>query len=147
MALVTIVVQGKADMSDRTIHGDDLRVQEDSRQDVVVLPEVLELREVQDRALVDAGAEERRSRTALWLLISVCVLNSIDALMTQAVISYGVAVEGNPVIRSIGLVPKVILVPLAAEAIYLLKPRALWVPFVALAAVVAYTTISFAIAM
>jgi hypothetical protein len=44
----------------------------------------------------------------------------------------GLATEWNPVVTSIGLVPKLILVPLAAEALYLLGPKALWIPAVAL---------------
>jgi hypothetical protein len=129
-------------MTKRTIARDDLQVQDSPETRVIVLPDVLELREAEARALDDSENEQRRSRTALWLLIAVCVLNSIDALMTQTVLSHGLAVEGNPIIRSIGLFPKLILVPLAAEAVYLLKPKALWIPFVALTGVVAYTTIS-----
>jgi hypothetical protein len=107
---------------------------------VIVLPDVIELREQEAQARRRAFDA---SKVGLYLLLGVCLLNSIDALLTKLLISNGIAMEGNPVVASIGLMPKVILVPLAAEVIYLLKPRALWVPFLALLAVVAYTSITF----
>ena len=120
--------------------------------DVIVLPDVeepdldrvIDLRDPpsppRPQAVVEwAAPEDRKARTYLWLLITVCVLNSLDAILTHHVISQGLAEEGNPIVSSIGLFPKLLLVPLAAEAVYLLKPQALWVPAVALFAVIVYT--------
>ena len=129
---------------------DDPKLQSDD-DDVIVLPDVeeseqdrvIDLRDPpsppRPQAVVELDAGDRKERTYLWLLVTVCVLNSIDAILTNHVISQGLAEEGNPIVSSIGLFPKLLLVPLAAEAVYLLKPKALWVPAVALFAVILYT--------
>ncbi|MEA2499303.1 MAG: hypothetical protein QOH26_1708 [Actinomycetota bacterium] len=128
---------------------DDPRLQQDD-DDVIVLPDVeeqdriIDLRDPppppQSQATLAWGAPaDPKARTYLWLLITVCVLNSIDAMLTNHVIARGLADEGNPIVSSLGLFPKLVLVPLAAEAVYLLKPKALWVPAVALFAVILYT--------
>jgi hypothetical protein len=104
---------------------------------------VLELRERQAQAAEDRKVSERADLVGIYLLVAVCVLNSIEAVLTQLMLSNGLAIEGNPVVASIGLWPKIILVPLAAEIVYVLKPKALWVPLVALSLAVAYTAVAF----
>jgi hypothetical protein len=135
-------------MTKQTEEGLDLQLDQGVADRVIVLPDVLELRRDQAAAAEAAEATaERSTRTHLWLLITVCLLNSIDALLTHLVVTQGLATEWNPVVASMGLVPKLILVPLAAEALYLLKPKALWIPAVALFGVIVYTSLGFALAV
>ncbi|MEA2461216.1 MAG: hypothetical protein QOH90_1393 [Actinomycetota bacterium] len=134
-------------MNDRSTKYDDLWIEKDVRDEVIVLPDVEELRREQARAeaATRAAASDapHAARIALFLLIGVCVLNSVDAILTSLVVGNGLATEWNPVVTSMGLLPKLLLVPIAAEIVYLLKPKALWVPFVALSLVVAYTALGF----
>jgi hypothetical protein len=66
-------------------------------------------------------------------------LNLADALLTHAVISNGLARELNPVVTAIGLPAKVVGVACVSALVAMLKPRALWIPIAALAAVATYT--------
>ena len=135
-------------MSERIAQDADVRLGQTETEDrVIVLPDVEDLRRRQAAELEAKRGAERSSRTYLWLLITVCVLNSIDAILTHLVVSQGLAIEGNPVVASMGLLPKLILVPLAAEGLYLLKPKALWIPAIALFAVIVYTSVAFALAV
>jgi hypothetical protein len=131
-------------MSDGSRAGvEELRATHLVEDQVIVLPDVLELRERQAQAAGDRQVRERADWVDIYLLVAVCVLNSIDAVLMQLLLWHGFAVEGNAVVASIGLWPKIVLVPLAAEIVYVLKPKALWVPLVALSLAVAYTTIGF----
>ena len=86
----------------------------------------------------DAVISGRQGRgTLLWVLNA---LNLADALLTSIVLRSGLAVEGNPVVRVIGLPGKLVLVALAGWLINALKPRALLVPIAALSLTVAWTT-------
>ena len=78
----------------------------------------------------------RGRATALWILNA---LNVADALLTTIALRDGVAVEANPVVRAIGMPGKVALVAVASWLLYLLRPRALVIPVVALSLVVAWT--------
>ena len=85
----------------------------------------------------DAVIWERPSRSPLlWALNA---LNLADALLTTIALQAGVAVEGNPVVRAIGMPGKVLLVAAAGWLINRLRPRALIVPVVALGATVLWT--------
>ena len=75
-------------------------------------------------------------RAWFWALNA---LNVADALLTTIALRAGVAVEANPVVRTIGMPGKVVLVALAGWALYRLRPGALAVPIVALALVVTWT--------
>jgi MFS superfamily sulfate permease-like transporter len=69
-------------------------------------------------------------------------LNLADALLTHAVISNGLAREANPVVTAVGLPAKVVGVACVSALVTVLKPRALWIPITALAAVVIYTLVN-----
>ena len=84
----------------------------------------------------DAVIWRRRRSYLLWALNA---LNLMDALLTSVALRSGVAVEGNPVVSAIGLQGKIVLVAVAGWLINLLRPRALWVPIVALALTVVWT--------
>jgi Domain of unknown function (DUF5658) len=73
------------------------------------------------------------------LLIAVVVLNAVDALLSYAAIRAGLAVEGNPVADVLGVPGKIALASVAAWLLYLVRPRALWIPAVALGLVVVYS--------
>jgi hypothetical protein len=75
----------------------------------------------------------------LWILNA---LNVADAWLTTIAVQNGLAVEANPVVRVIGMPAKVALVAVAGWFLYLLRPRALVIPIVALSLVVAWTTIN-----
>jgi hypothetical protein len=72
----------------------------------------------------------------LWILNA---LNVADALLTSIALRSGVAIEGNPVVRAIGLPGKVALVAIAGWLVSVLRPRALLVPIAALSLTVAWT--------
>ena len=72
----------------------------------------------------------------LWALNA---LNLADALLTSIALRDGVAIEANPVVRAIGMPGKIALVAAAGWLVYRLRPRALIIPIVAFAAVVAWT--------
>lgn len=91
-------------------------------------------------SLRDAFAVAPSQRSPLlWALNA---LNVADALLTATVLRSGMAVEGNPVVRAIGLPGKVIVVALAGWLINRLRPRALIVPVIAMGLVVAWTTVN-----
>jgi Domain of unknown function (DUF5658) len=75
-----------------------------------------------------------------WLLWALNALNLADALLTTVALRRGVAIEANPVVRAIGMPGKVALVAVAGWLLYLLRPRALWIPIAALGLVVLWTT-------
>lgn len=75
----------------------------------------------------------------MWALNA---LNIADALLTTIALRAGVAVEANPVVRTIGMPGKVVLVAVAGWALYRLRPRALMVPIAALALVVLWTSLN-----
>jgi hypothetical protein len=72
------------------------------------------------------------------ILIAVNVLNLVDAVMTQVAVTSGGALESNPVIRTVGLPAKVLLVGALTALLYRRKPTALIWPFVVLLWVVGY---------
>lgn len=75
----------------------------------------------------------------LWVLNA---LNLADALLTSIALRAGVAVEGNPIVRAIGIPGKIVLVAVAGWLISRLRPRALLVPIAALALTVAWTVVN-----
>lgn len=79
------------------------------------------------------------------LLVAVVGLNLADALLSYVAIRAGVAVEGNPVVTTLGFPGKIALVTVAAGLLYLVRPRALWVPAAGLALVVFYSLIGLAV--
>ena len=94
-------------------------------------------------SLRDAVIWERPRRSPLlWALNA---LNLADALLTTIALQTGVAVEGNPVVRAIGMPGKVVLVATAGWLINRLRPRALVVPVAALAATVLWTAANLAL--
>jgi hypothetical protein len=83
---------------------------------------------------------------ALFLLLAVNALNAADALLTDVSIRHGLAAETNPVASALGVKGKLILVAAASYLLYRIRPRALILPIVALAAVVLYIGIALALA-
>lgn len=81
----------------------------------------------------------------LVLLLAVNVLNVTDAVLTAVGQSRGVIQEANPLISRVGLLPKLILVPVVSWAMYRLRPRWLLVPAILLADVVMYHVAGLAI--
>jgi hypothetical protein len=81
----------------------------------------------------------QRPRGRSPLLWALNALNLADALLTSIALRTGVALEGNPVVRTIGLPGKLVVVAVAGWLINRLRPRALIVPVAALALVVAWT--------
>lgn len=73
------------------------------------------------------------------LLWALNALNLLDALLTVVAVRSGAAVEGNPVVQTIGLPGKVVLVAVAGWLVNRLRPRALLVPIAALGLVVLWT--------
>jgi hypothetical protein len=91
----------------------------------------------------DAVIWERPRRSPLlWALNA---LNLADALLTTVALRTGVAVEGNPMVRAIGMPGKLVLVAAAGWLINRLKPRALIVPVAALGLTVAWTLVNLAL--
>jgi hypothetical protein len=84
-----------------------------------------------------AGAGISR-RSSLELLGAVNGLNVADALLTDLSIRWGLATELNPVASALGTGGKLALVAVASCLLYLIRPRALLWPALALAAVVLY---------
>jgi hypothetical protein len=72
------------------------------------------------------------------LLVVVIALNVADAVLTQFAVRSGAAVELNPVVRTIGLPAKVILVGLLSWFLYRRRPAALLIPAMILLVVLAY---------
>jgi hypothetical protein len=88
----------------------------------------------------DAVIERRQGHvTLLWVLNA---LNIADALLTLVALRSGVAVEGNPVVRTIGMPGKIVLVAAAGWLISRLRPKALWIPIAALAVTVGWTAVN-----
>ena len=75
----------------------------------------------------------------LWVLNA---LNVADALLTSIALRSGVAVEGNPAVRMIGMPGKVALVAIAGWLVNRLRPRALLIPIAALALTIAWTAVN-----
>jgi hypothetical protein len=73
-----------------------------------------------------------------WLAVGVIVLNTADAIMTEVGVRSGGATELNPIVRTVGLPAKLLLVPLAVWLLYRWRPSVLLWPFVILAGVVCY---------
>jgi hypothetical protein len=69
------------------------------------------------------------------VLVLLNILNAADAALTQFGLASGDAVELNPVVASVGMPVKLVLVAAASGFIYRLRPRALIWPTLALAAV------------
>jgi hypothetical protein len=69
-------------------------------------------------------------------------LNAVDAALTTIALRRGAAVEANPVVRTIGMPGKLVLVAVAGWLLYLLRPRALWIPIAALGAVAVWTAVN-----
>ena len=80
----------------------------------------------------------QRLMSPLGLLLTVNVLNVVDAVLTVLWIELGIAREANPIVDAIGFPAKVVGVALLSYVAYLLRPRALLVPIVALGLVVVY---------
>ena len=78
------------------------------------------------------------SRRLLWTLLG---LNCMDAALTVLVVGSGLAIEGNPIVRLIGIPGKLVLVAVAGWLVARLRPQALVVPIIALTAVVAYSSV------
>jgi hypothetical protein len=81
----------------------------------------------------------------LFLLLAVNTLNAADAILTDVSVRYGLAMELNPVASVLGIKGKVTLVAVASYLLYRIRPRALVWPTLALAAVVLYIAIAFAV--
>lgn len=79
-----------------------------------------------------------RLASPLGLLLLVNALNVIDAGLTILWIEMGVAIEGNPIVDTIGFPAKVVGVALGSYVVYRLRPRALWLPIAVLGAVNVY---------
>lgn len=91
----------------------------------------------------DAVIWERPRRSPLlWALNA---LNLADAALTTIALQSGLAVEGNPVVRAIGMPGKLVLVAAAGWLISIVRPRALIVPVAALAATVLWTAANLAV--
>ena len=84
-------------------------------------------------------ALHRPEPSAFFLFVSVNVLNLCDAILTHVALTSGVAAEANPVAESLGAGGKIAVVLIASAGIVIAKPKALWIPIVALALVVTYT--------
>jgi hypothetical protein len=78
-------------------------------------------------------------RFGLWLLVTLNVLNVLDAVLTHALTTGGVAREGNPVVEWMTLPGKVVFVGMLSVVLWRLRPGALVVPVVAYGAIVCYT--------
>lgn len=74
----------------------------------------------------------------------VNTLNALDAALTWLAVGLGVAVEGNPVVGTIGLGGKLVLVVAASWLLAAVRPKALWVPAAALGAVVLWSAVNLA---
>lgn len=93
------------------------------------------------------GRATKRTRTSsrgvvarpivLWAALNL--LNLLDAAFTTSALDSGLAYEANPLVTEMGMPTKVILVAAAGTGVALLRPRALLIPIVMLALVVAYT--------
>jgi uncharacterized protein DUF5658 len=95
-------------------------------------------------SLRDAVIRGKQGRaTLLWVLYA---LNLADVLLTSVALRSGVAVEGNPVVRVIGMPGKIALVMVAGWLISRLRPSALLVPIAALALTVAWTVANLLVA-
>ncbi|MFV1990441.1 MAG: hypothetical protein ACC652_06850 [Acidimicrobiales bacterium] len=90
-------------------------------------------------ASVLVGDAARRSdefhTRPLTLLIAVNAFNAADALATRLVLDTGRATEANPLVRSVGLPAKLLIVGGASYLLYRLRPQYLIWPVVALLAV------------
>ena len=84
-------------------------------------------------------ALRRPEPSALLLFVAVNVLNVCDAVLTHVALTSGVAMEANPVADALGTEGKIAVVLMASAGIVMAKPKALWIPIAALAAVVTYT--------
>jgi Domain of unknown function (DUF5658) len=71
-------------------------------------------------------------------LAVVNVLNLADAFLTHAWLTSGYAREFNPIASALGIPGKLFLVFCASLLLYVIRPRALIVPAVALVLVVGY---------
>lgn len=76
-------------------------------------------------------------------LIACNALNMADALLTAVGVHGGLAVETNPVVNTIGLPIKIVVVALLSAALLRTRPRALIWPCVALTAVVLWHVCGF----
>jgi len=74
----------------------------------------------------------------LILLVVVNVLNATDALATQLALDSGRATEANPLVQSIGLPAKLLIVGVASYLLYRLRPKHLIWPALALLAVLVW---------
>ena len=82
------------------------------------------------------GTRRVSSWDLFWILN---ILNVADAVLTWLVVDAGIAREANPVVRSIGIPGKVLLVGIAGFLLKRVRPRALWIPIGALGAVLLWT--------
>jgi len=101
-------------------------------------------------AVFDAGRAASqpaatRTSTALRDLMLVNALNVVDAGVTWLLLDRGTGIELNPVINMIGLPAKVVLVAAGSIIIYRVRPRALPLLALPLAAVVAYHSFGIAV--
>jgi hypothetical protein len=71
-----------------------------------------------------------------WLLQG---LNVLDGVLTELALDSGLATEGNPVVLTMGWPGKLAVVFVAGWLLALIRPKALVIPIVALAAVVVWT--------
>ena len=83
----------------------------------------------------------------LALLLTVNVLNVLDAALTVLWIEMGIALEANPVVDAIGFPAKVVAVAIGSYVVYRLRPRWLLVPIAALAAVCVYHVVGAAVVL
>ncbi|QBI21171.1 hypothetical protein ER308_17405 [Egibacter rhizosphaerae] len=86
----------------------------------------------------DRGSAKAQLTSPLGLLVLCNVLNVLDAGLTILWIDMDVAVEGNPIVDTIGFPAKVVGVAIGSWIVYRVRPRVLWLPIVVLAAVNAY---------
>jgi hypothetical protein len=73
------------------------------------------------------------------LLAIVNLLNLADALLTEAAVEAGIAVELNPLVEVLGVPGKLAVVAGASCVIAALRPRALIVPIAVLVVVVGWS--------
>ncbi|HEX2057010.1 MAG TPA: DUF5658 family protein [Actinomycetota bacterium] len=78
-------------------------------------------------------------RTGVGLLVALNVLNLLDAGLTFLLVRSGVAAEANPFVEWLTLPGKVAFVAAFSVLLWKLRPRALVIPLVGYAGVVAYT--------
>jgi uncharacterized protein DUF5658 len=76
---------------------------------------------------------------SFWLLNA---LNLADVLLTSIALRSGLAYEANPVVTTIGMPGKVILVAGAGWLLYQLRPNALVIPIAALGLVVTWSALN-----